>query len=46
MFNDLSWEVIVRFVDIGGYVDHHYLNFPFIIIIKKYKVIPDTRPVH
>jgi len=38
--------VIVRFVDIGRIVDHHCLNFLFISIIKKYKVIPDTRPVH
>jgi hypothetical protein len=25
------WEVIVRFADIGGIVDHQCLNFPFII---------------
>ena len=25
-----SWEVLVRFVDIGGIVDHHCLNFLFI----------------
>jgi hypothetical protein len=31
MFNDLRWEVIVAFVDIGGIVDHHCLNFLFII---------------
>jgi hypothetical protein len=30
MFNELRWEVIVRFVNIGGIVDHHYLNFHFI----------------
>ena len=30
MFNELKWEVIVRFVDIGGNVDHHCLNFLFI----------------
>jgi hypothetical protein len=29
-FNDLRWKIIVRFVDIGGIVDHHYSN---IIII-------------
>jgi len=27
---ELLWEVFVRFVDIGGNDDHHYLNFPFI----------------
>ena len=32
MFNDLRWEVIVRFVDIGGIVDHHCLNSLVIII--------------
>jgi hypothetical protein len=26
MFNDLSGEIIVRFVDIGGNFDHHCLN--------------------
>jgi len=30
MFNDLMWEVVVRFVDIGGIDDHHRLNFLFI----------------
>jgi hypothetical protein len=27
MFNDLKQEVIVGFVDIGGFVDHSCLNF-------------------
>ena len=27
MFNEISWEVIVCFVDIGGIVDHHCLYF-------------------
>jgi hypothetical protein len=31
MFNDLRWELIVYFVNIGGIVDHHCLNF---LIIK------------
>jgi hypothetical protein len=36
MFNDLRREVIVRFVDICGIVDYHYLNFLFIMVqIKK-----------
>jgi hypothetical protein len=29
--SQLGWEVIVRFVDIGGIDDHHCLNFLFII---------------
>ena len=28
--NELNWEVVVHFVDIGGIVDHHCLNFLFI----------------
>jgi hypothetical protein len=31
ILNDLRWEVIVRYVDICGIVDHHCLNFLFII---------------
>ena len=31
MFNDLRLEVIVRFVDIGGIVDHQCLYFPLLI---------------
>ena len=27
MFNGLRWDVILRFVDIGGIVDHRCLNF-------------------
>ena len=34
MFNDLRWEVIVHFVDIGGIVDHDFLNFLFIITLN------------
>ena len=30
MFYELRWEVIVRFVDIGGIVEHHCLNFLFL----------------
>ena len=30
-FNELRWEVIVCFVNIGGIVDHHCDNFLFII---------------
>jgi hypothetical protein len=35
MFNDLRWEVIVCFIDIGGIVDHHCLNFFCFIDIGK-----------
>jgi len=31
--------VIVHFVDIGGIVDHHSLNFVFIIVLKNTKYI-------
>ena len=34
MFNDLRSEVIVRLVDIGDIVDHHYLNFVVVIVWK------------
>jgi hypothetical protein len=30
-FSELRWEVIVHFVAIGGIIDHHCLNFLFII---------------
>jgi hypothetical protein len=32
VFNGLKWEVVVYFVDIGEIVDHHWLNFLFILI--------------
>ena len=35
MFSDLRQEMIVHVVDIGGIVDHHSLNFLFIIGIFK-----------
>ena len=31
VFSDLRQEVVVRFVDIGGIVDHHRLHFLFIM---------------
>jgi len=31
-FNDFRRAVIIRFVDIGWIVNHHYLNFPFTIL--------------
>jgi hypothetical protein len=33
MFNDLRWKVIVRLVDIGGIVDHHF-KLSFYIMYK------------
>ena len=30
MLNELTWNVYVRFVDIGEIIDRHYLNFLFI----------------
>jgi hypothetical protein len=33
MFNEMKWEVVGRFVDIGRIVDHHCLNFLYNIII-------------
>ena len=36
MFNDLRWEVIVRFIDIGGIVDYHCLDFLIIIYNNTY----------
>ena len=31
VFSALRWEVIVRFIDIGGIDDHHCLNFLFVM---------------
>jgi hypothetical protein len=33
MFNDMRYEMIVGFVDIGRIVNHHCLNFLFIVQI-------------
>ena len=33
VFRHLRWEVIVPFVDIGGIVDHHCLNYPLLILV-------------
>ena len=35
MFSELSREAIVRFVEFGGIVDHHF-NFLFIIYVSGY----------
>jgi hypothetical protein len=34
VFGDLRWEVFVRFIDTGGIVDNHDLNFSFIITVS------------
>ena len=34
VFSELRWEAHVRFVDIGGIIDHHLLNFLFIVNIQ------------
>ena len=39
MQTKLFSEVIVRFVDSGGIVDHHWLIFHFILILFKYEII-------
>ena len=39
MFNGLRGEVIVRFVHICGIVDHHCLNYLFIIQVDTHCVI-------
>ena len=38
----LRWEVIVRFVDICGVVDHHFLNILF-IIEPSYRILRPTQ---
>ena len=35
VFTDLRWEGIVQFVDIGGIVDRHCLDFLLIIPIDQ-----------
>ena len=42
MFSDMRWEVIARFVDLGGIIDHHCLNFIFIMLLKIYIVFYKT----
>ena len=32
VFTSLKWEVVVCFVDFGGIVDHHCVNFLFILL--------------
>ena len=36
VFIELRWNVIDCFVGMGGFVDHHCLNIPFIILKKAY----------
>ena len=35
LINELSWEVIVRFVNIVGIVDHRCLNFLFYSVFPR-----------
>jgi hypothetical protein len=40
VFDKLKWEVVVRFVDNSGIVDHHCLNFLFkIVCISTWSII-------
>ena len=34
VFGELMWEVVVRFVNIGGIIDNHYLNVIFINVLS------------
>ena len=34
VFSEFRWEVIVHFVDFGGIVDHHCINFLFIQLVN------------
>jgi hypothetical protein len=43
--DDLSSEVIVCFVDIGGIVDHHYLNFLFMMLLCHQSICVSRKPV-
>ena len=36
MFNGLRWKVVVCFVDNGGIVDNHCLNFLFMIVTRTF----------
>ena len=41
VLSEWRWEAIVHFVDIGGVVDNHCLNFLFIIESSYHKMIVD-----
>jgi hypothetical protein len=45
VFNDLSSEVIVCFVDIGGIVDHRYLSFLFMMLLCHQSICVSRKPV-
>jgi hypothetical protein len=45
LFSELRWEVIFCFVNIDRIVDHHCLNFLFIIIIKYTEIKKDKTEV-
>ena len=38
LFSELRWEVIIRFADIDGIIDHHWLNFLFINIYQSKRI--------
>ena len=40
VFSDLRWEVIVYYIDKGGIVDHHCLNFLLMITYSEIKNDP------
>ena len=42
MFSDMRCDVIARFVDLDGIIDHHCLNFIFIMLLKIYIVFYKT----
>jgi hypothetical protein len=42
VLSEWRWEAIDRFVDIGGVVDYHCLNFLFIIESSYHKMIVDS----
>ena len=45
LFSELRWEAIFCFVNIDRIVDHHCLNFLFIIIIKYTEIKKDKTEV-
>jgi hypothetical protein len=46
MFSVLRSEVIIRFVDINGIVDHLFLSFFFIKHLQKISVFPQNIEVY
>jgi hypothetical protein len=46
MFNDFRWEAIVHFVEFGGIVEHHSLNFLFIIHLYNFENLKKMLLLH